>query len=155
MKKQTLRVALMFGLLLAMATATAHAQTSLKITATIPFNFNVGDKVLPAGDYVIRRAPRSDKALVVESADGHASAVIITDAVETDSRQRQTTKLEFRHYGEQFFLHRVWTSANATGRQVPTTRRERILQRETARNTRDAAKQTAQGETVSVMGTLR
>jgi hypothetical protein len=37
------------------AVATANAQLSIPIRAEIPFDFNVGDKKLPAGEYTFSR----------------------------------------------------------------------------------------------------
>lgn len=155
MKKQTLRLALMFSLLFVAATAQAQAQATRKVTVNIPFEFSVGEERLPAGEYVVKSATRySDKALVVRSVEsGRASsALIITSAVAPESKgARHAAKLEFRRYGDQFFLYRVWTDGHA--RQLSTSRRERTLRRELAKNAKEH--DASQDDVVSVQGSLR
>lgn len=155
MKKETLRIALMFVMLVAASALTAQAQTSRSIVAQIPFDFTVGNQTLPAGQYILRSASRTCEAcLLVTSADGKESAVVMTDTAAQGKRQRASVKLNFRRYGDQFFLAQVWTGD--AGRQLAVSRRERRLQRE-LRPTVDVNGQqrASQAETVSVKASLK
>ena len=45
------------SLVAVLAAAAAFAQSPTRLHATIPFDFLVGDKVMPAGDYKVDRGP--------------------------------------------------------------------------------------------------
>ena len=87
-------------------TATAHAQTvrSQPMLATIPFDFHVGSKTLPAGKYTITVInPASDrKVLQIRSSDGRSVAITQTTGVIGTASEK--TKLVFHRYGDQYFF---------------------------------------------------
>lgn len=133
MKKQNLRIFLMFGLFAILAASSASAQTSTQQTANIPFSFNVAGKTFPAGSYTVTRLnPQSDKAaLAIRSADGQLSKIVITTPVH-GAHAEETSKLIFNRYADQYFLSQVWTPADSTGLAVPQSRAERALARSRA-----------------------
>ena len=130
MKKQNLRNILMFSLFAILAVANLHAQSSREQTANIPFSFTVADKTFPAGEYRVERLnPSSDKAAIaIKSADGHMSKIVLTMPVQSNVT-RETARLVFNHYGDQYFLAQVWTPADNTGLAVPESKTERTLAR--------------------------
>lgn len=134
MKRQVVRALTTFGLLTVMAmflaVGSAQAQSLANtIHANIPFDFTVGGKKLPAGDYKVGRAlPGSaDVVLAIASSDGHT--VTITNAVQT-LNPAQATTLIFHRYGDQYFLSQVWVAGSNTGRAIPKSREERELERQ-------------------------
>ena len=130
MKKQNLRIFLMFGLLAILAPLSAHAQSGNVQTADIPFSFTVGDKSFPAGRYIVTRVnPASSQAvLAIKSADGRMSKLVLTNDIQA-ARTSAKAKLVFNHYGERYYLSQVWTPADRTGLQLPKSRSERALAR--------------------------
>jgi hypothetical protein len=138
-KKQTLRIFLMFSVLSILATISVHAQSSNQQTANIPFSFNVDGKTFPAGLYSVTRLnPQSDKAaLAIKSADGSMSQVVLTMPVQAGKPQ-ESAKLVFSRYGEQYFLSQVWMPANNTGLELLKSRAEKTL----ARNAQAAPERT-------------
>lgn len=130
MTKQNLRNILMFSLFAILAVASVHAQTRMEMRANIPFSFNVGDKTFPAGEYnVTRLNPSSDKAVIaIKSEDGRLSKIVLTMPV-LSNVTRETAKLVFNHYGDQYFLAQVWTPADNTGLAVSESKTERSLAR--------------------------
>lgn len=136
MKKQSLRIFLMFGLFAILAPLSAHAQSGRAQTANIPFSFTVADKTFPAGDYSVTRLnPQSDKAaLSIKSADGRMSTVVLTNPVQA-SKVRETAKLIFSRYGDQYFLSQVWTAADNMGLELPRSRSERLIVRNRVEHT--------------------
>lgn len=125
MKKQLLGTFAMLSLLLALTVVSVQAQSRDSITAQIPFNFQVGDKTLPSGEYSIRQLAQG--ALLVESADGSRSAVVPSAGrVENNPNAKPSTeKLVFRQYGEQYFLAQVWLTRGASGRALNRSNAER------------------------------
>jgi hypothetical protein len=139
MKKQSLKIFLMFSVLFILAAMSVHAQSGNQQTANIPFSFNVDGKTFPAGLYSVTRLnPQSDKAaLAIKSADGSMSQVVLTMPVQAGKPQ-ESAKLVFSRYGEQYFLSQVWTPANNTGLELPKSRAEKTL----ARNAQAAPERT-------------
>lgn len=85
------------------------------ICATIPFEFIVGDKVLPAGDYILR--VNDESGLVEICEDGVYCESVVTSPVEA-AYAPNTPELAFRKYGNQYFLSQIWLPGH-TGRHLP------------------------------------
>jgi len=132
MKKTYTMIALII-LIGSMAVA-AEAQTSgrRQLLANIPFQFGVGDKILPAGEYtVIQVNPVSDyTVLQLRSRDGSATAMVRMFSV--IGRAEETAKLIFHRYGYKYFFAEAWTNGETYGFQAPKSRAERAAQKELA-----------------------
>src|SRR4051794_8770681 len=79
---------------------------SNKQTASVPFEFHLGDRVMPAGNYTIRRLT-TESLEISNDADGGAKGVALTFPTERNANQTEA-KLVFRHIGDQYFLVQVW-----------------------------------------------
>ena len=93
--------------------ATLAASTGLfaqqpAVKANIPFNFTVGEKSMPAGEYTITSPSRH--IVLIQSADRqHFGMVIGSDS---SHEMASGPALVFDKYGEYYFLHRVLSPAN-------------------------------------------
>jgi hypothetical protein len=119
----------------------------------IPFDFNVGDKQLPAGEYVIRRTQQhsDDSALTISSVDGSAVIVRLTSAVQTlDPKHRGM--LVFHRYEDQHFLFQVWAAGSSTGRVFTRSRSERDAARRVLSMAPTLSGKALRTETVTVFG---
>jgi hypothetical protein len=125
MRKQLFATLATLSILCALTIVSVQAQSRNRITAHVPFAFQIGDKTLPAGDYSVKRL--SQNALLVESADGEQSAVAQSPrSVESNVNAKPgTEKLVFRQYGDQYFLAQVWMTRSNTGRAINMTDAER------------------------------
>jgi hypothetical protein len=131
MKKQSLRIFLMFGVLAILASVpNVQAQTGNTQTARIPFAFSAGSENFPAGLYSVTRVnPQSDKAaLMITSEDGRLSKIVLTMPVQAASAETKA-RLIFSRYEDRYFLSEVWTPANSNGLELPKSRSERTLAR--------------------------
>jgi hypothetical protein len=127
MKKHLLAVAfLVLGL--AVLAPKVQAQSSLNLTSTVPFDFTIGSRVMPAGDYEVR-ADRVPGALIFQRTDGAATHAVIAIPVET-RKPPATGKLVFTCYDGRCFLSQLWSPLSATGRQFLKSK----LEMEVARN---------------------
>lgn len=136
MKKQNFMTFTKLGcavlMTLAAAVASASAQSFTAIRANIPFDFTVGGKTLPAGNYTVQRGNSSSaETLLIRSVDGKAGAFGLTNAVQARTPSVQT-KLIFHRYGNTYFLSEVWTDGDGIGRRLPESRSERELERQAA-----------------------
>ena len=125
MRKQLFTTLATLSLLFALTIVSVQAQSRNRITAHVPFDFQVGEKTLPAGDYSVKRL--SQNTLLVESADGEQSAIAQAPRnVEGNVNAKPSReKLVFRKYGDQYFLAQVWMTRSNTGRAINMSGAER------------------------------
>ncbi len=147
MQIQTLKRLIMLTVLGVLTTVSAHAQSGKQFTVTIPFNFYVAGKMLPAGQYQVGRSTEDSEGLVLRGTDGRTGVFVLTRGIQTAEVQQQS-KLVFRRYGDQYFLGEVWISARSNGRGLPLSRKERMVAQE-------IVKQGAEPQKVSVVGNKR
>jgi hypothetical protein len=133
MKKQAYTMIAMAVLVGSMA-AGARAQTSshTELRANIPFQFNVGDKTLPAGEYTVRQINlHSDRAVLqIRRKDGSAGVMIQMDSV--NGRAPESAKLIFHRYSNEYFFAEAWVDGDANGLRAPKSRAECADEAETA-----------------------
>ncbi len=117
------------------AAASANAQLSNPIRAKIPFDFNVGEKKLPAGDYTFSRLSgfSDNKAMLVSSADARAHVFQSTFEARILKAKDDST-LVFHKYGDQYFLKQVFSGGEEEGNQLPESRSERTIRRQLAQS---------------------
>lgn len=113
-----------FGAVL-LAALTLHAQSPQSVVAKIPFTFQAGSVMLPAGEYEVdtRLGPG---ILRLASHDRKAAAILLTNnkySVTPDFQAR----LVFTRYDNDYFLAQVWTG-NGTGREIPKSKREKEIE---------------------------
>jgi hypothetical protein len=92
------------------------------VRATVPFEFTVGGKLLPADTYTITS---SSGVLLFRSADGRFTAMTTSSH---DDRTVIGGKLVFNKYGGQYFLHEVLCPAANMQASIPTSKLEKRVQ---------------------------
>jgi hypothetical protein len=140
MKEKIFRAALICSLLTVVTAATAYAQMpGTAVRATIPFEFSVRGKVLPAGDYENRRITDEPGGLLISSLnDKHERIVVDTGSVEA-RRITKNAEIIFQRYGDSYFLSEVFAGGSQTGRELIPSRQERMLKRQMASNKTEPA----------------
>jgi hypothetical protein len=139
MKK--LALSLIGALSMLLLGGSALAQT-VHIRLSVPFDFNAGNKILPAGEYELRSAGQPDNPGMLEICrmDGTVEMYIHASDLESPSAARET-KVVFRHYGNIYFLSELWTAGTRAGWEFPKTRAEiNEAKNDSARNVTLAAK---------------
>ncbi len=127
MKKQIMIALLGITILAAMA-VTASAQAGRRLTVHVPFDFVVGGRQLPAGDYSVRRITKeSETALMIQSADGRSAATVMTNA---SGEEPSRAELTFRQHGDEYFLASVSMPGTVSVREVPRSKAEQRRTRE-------------------------
>jgi hypothetical protein len=130
MKKQILAVAAALAFT-TLAPAQSHAQQITQ--AEIPFAFQVGNTMLPAGEYHVQRALSNTKTVeLIRRTDSSASLFVNTNGVETSDKDVQP-KLIFHCYTHECFLSEIWTGSGQ-GRKLVESSREKDLSRAKAEN---------------------
>lgn len=127
------------ALMIAVPTRAQMPGTSMR--ANIPFDFMVRGKMLPAGNYEIRRISDEPNGLLIRNInDKHDHAMFETEPVEGQAPNH--SEVVFHRYGDTYFLSEVLTAGEQTGRELPPPREERQLRREMASNSNNAEPQT-------------
>jgi len=115
------------------AVASANAQLSTPIRARIPFDFSVGDKKLPAGEYTFGRLSgfSDSKMMLVSSVDASTHLFQSTFGAQVLTPKNEST-LVFHKYGDQYFLEQILTQGEQVGAELPESRGERTVRRQLA-----------------------
>jgi len=134
MKKQAYTMIALLVLVGSMAVAAqAQGGSRTQLVATIPFEFSIGDKTMPAGEYTVRQVnPSSDRAVLqLRNQDGKASAMVQMNALIDKAKAQETASLIFNHYGNKYFFAQAWIPGN-DGLEASKTRAERATRNEMA-----------------------
>lgn len=138
------------------AVTSANAQLSNPVRVKIPFDFNIGDKKLPTGEYIFSRvsAISGDGLMSISSVDKSAHLFQSTYAAEVLIPKNKST-LVFHKYGDQYFLEQIWSGGEQEGTQLPESHGERIAKRQLAQTQqRNMSGKTIRVETVDVVASL-
>ncbi len=122
---------LMIVVALAFVTSAAYGQSSQQSVAKIPFEFVVGDKSLPAGEYGVRSADGTGQIIRIRSTEDNQSALRLTSVITCASAPTRG-KLVFHRYANHYFLTEVWSAGETRGRQLTKSKQERAIEREMA-----------------------
>ena len=134
MSKQIIKGMTMLLLIMAVAFVTAVASAngqSRHEVAKIPFEFVVGDKSLPAGQYDVTEMTSNNSVLRITNSEQHQTALRQTNTI-TRAERASKGKLVFRRYADQYFLAEVWSAGDTSGRQLLKSKQERAFERELA-----------------------
>lgn len=115
------------------AAVSANAQITTPVRAKIPFEFSVGEKKLPAGEYILSHLSGlgDNKTLMVSSVDSGTRIFQSILATQVTTPKNQSS-LVFHKYGDQYFLEAIWSGGEQAGAQLPESRSERTLRRQSA-----------------------
>ncbi|HSU31726.1 MAG TPA: hypothetical protein VLJ11_10870 [Bryobacteraceae bacterium] len=112
----------------------AHAQVTSPIRGNIPFDFQVGDTVLPAGTYVVSRLSITNPqgVLTLRGVDQKKGRTIMFSTGVMQGNSGQNTKLVFHRYGSTYFLSQVLGGFGQNGNVLYPSKAERVTARQMA-----------------------
>jgi hypothetical protein len=145
MRKQALKLFFVVYLSVLLAVVSFAANSELKLRATIPFDFTVGEKTLPAGTYTVEEL-NSNGVLLIRSED-FTRGTFINSGATLHRNDPENAKLTFRKYGDLYFLAEVW--GYYAGQEFSRSRKERQVIREMRRQ--HLAKEAAEPELVYII----
>jgi hypothetical protein len=130
MKKQMLAAA--FALVFT-SLAPTPSQAQQVMRAKIPFTFQAGSTMLPAGEYRVQQAfIATETVQQLRDADSSSAVFVGTYSVDPGSKHVEP-RLIFNCYTNVCFLSEIWTG-NGQGRKLVQSRREKELTRMKAEN---------------------
>ena len=87
-------------------TTNAFGQAGKTLKANINFDFQIRDRIYPAGEYRIESARGHDNILKIRSvSDAKKTEFILAN--HSNAGERRTPRLVFRKYGEDYFLTKI------------------------------------------------
>ncbi|HEX8502546.1 MAG TPA: hypothetical protein VF659_18330 [Pyrinomonadaceae bacterium] len=126
MRKRICLSTLALSLLISLATVSpAYAKSVDGARAHVPFDFYVGERLAPAGEYGVRSLTGDDTTLRI--CNGRQGNTVLTNSA--SERGVGRSRLVFHKYGDQYFLAAVWGADNM-GRRLRESKRERGLRKE-------------------------
>lgn len=84
------------------------AQSGPTLIANIPFNFELGDKVMPAGEYQLKLTTSWYPAILLTSTDMQQSMYVLSGIPGTSRNSTGRTFLSFNRYEDRNFLANVY-----------------------------------------------
>jgi hypothetical protein len=109
----------------------ANAQSEALATANIPFSFQVGKTLLPAGNYTFTRHLPS----VIKLQDSHgARNIFAMVCLDTKARPVQDGSIVFARYGNHYFLRQLDAPGSRSSFQCLQTRQETSIAHQAGSN---------------------
>ena len=106
---------MILAMFLLLAVGIGYAQNGIKVS--VPFDFMVGKRTFPAGEYTVAPMPMSLNIMLLRNRAGEVLTLIQTNPAE--SRERvSSAKLVFHQYGGEYFLTQIWEAGNDAGQQL-------------------------------------
>lgn len=125
MTSKTLSLCASLMTVITVASAAAQVQSRRKVTleASVPYEFVLGNRTLPAGIYVFEMATGSPKStdgagvLIVHNYERRLYVAVVT-GVENDANVHPLPELVFVRNGDRFYLSKVWQQGEIAGLSV-------------------------------------
>ena len=112
-------------LMLVSGLMSAQSLTQQSVVSQVPFNFMVGDKMIPAGECSIKAADTNGRVLAVRNYDAKISAMVSSHP--GSSSAGNSTVLVFKSYGDRYFLSSIRIEGSDRTYTLPATRAEAEL----------------------------
>lgn len=115
-----------FVLLLAVS---AVAAPSDRLMAEIPFDFNIGEKSMPAGHYIVSSNLTGDGSVqLISSENSRHHVVVMTHPGDRRMYTGDESKLVFNRYGNTYYLSQIWYGSGASlSRELRVSKSEREM----------------------------
>ncbi len=129
MKSAKLMVALMITVVPMLASA--QLKNSDKIVAKVPFQFIVGNKPVPAGEWTVRAAADDDRTVMIRNGDAKLNLFSTTSRTEA-SQAATAPALVFHKYGDRYFLSGMKMEGTRVMYRLPESKAEMELRAQNA-----------------------
>jgi hypothetical protein len=134
--KKTSFVVLALTVLVALAVTAVYAQT-FTIRANVPFDFMVGSKVMPAGEYTFDTTMGHGVGRIWSESLHRSVAVLFQPTMLPAGSDRSTAVLVFHRYDKTYFLSEVRDGYVFADCLIPTTDKELALEKTASLHTPD------------------
>jgi hypothetical protein len=122
MKKPIISLIIAIGLGIGLVTTSMATAFTVRIRAEIPFDFMVGSKRMPKGEYLIESVNDSGTLTIRDVKKGRAVTFMTVRHKPTD---KPKSKLIFNRYNDQHFLSRIWDGSSETVLKLDKSKAEK------------------------------
>jgi hypothetical protein len=124
----------------------AFAQSGSPVSVSVPFDFYVGNKRMPAGNYQISSVNRA--SFLIRDTTGENIKMLVHAPLVVEAGAGKVTResLVFNRYGNQYFLREVYAQTSALGKMLYESKAEKNVRR----NVQDQSASTRTPERISV-----
>jgi hypothetical protein len=142
MKSQIIKTITIAVVILVGSFVSANAQVHSRVLVTLPFDFHIKDRTLPAGVYVLEslNPQSSGSTIAFRRMDGKFNRSVVMNPVGSAQQKPGSASLIFNRYGSEYYLSEIRNPAEELSMTAPVTKTEREL----------AARQKAASETVAM-----
>jgi hypothetical protein len=130
MNSSILRTLVTLSLAATLGSVSLMAQEHIK--ANVPFNFTIGTKAYPAGEYDIR--PASPWVLTIQQYGGPSAFLMPANRANVAEKSGQPV-LRFHQYGDQYFLYQISDGKQRSELQKSPLEKELLAKRESFQST--------------------
>ena len=123
--KYTVRI-LTLALMMTPLFVSAQLTSSQRLAANVPFQFRVGNTLIPAGKCVVQRAGLDPRTLVILNSIARAS-LFSTSTMGSVKQASSANAMVFHKYGERYFLAGIKVEGSNIVYQLPEGRAEAEL----------------------------
>jgi len=106
--------------------AAAQLTSNERFTAKVPFEFVLGNKVVPAGDWTVQSANMSSSVLQIRNTEAGLNMFAMPSAAASKKVSKDYT-LVFHKYGNNYFLAEVTIAGMRNGYRLRETKAEAEL----------------------------
>jgi hypothetical protein len=146
MKKYLCLIAIAALLLAGSLVLNTQASMRMSVSANIPFDFYVANSKLSAGEYSISETNSGTSVLLIQKKEGVDAAYVLAVGA-TPKSSRDSSKLVFNKYNEDYFLSKIWEPGGETGHDISPSKKEQELGKTISEN---AKKHSPHFQTVAV-----
>ncbi|HRH43626.1 MAG TPA: hypothetical protein PKY82_18495 [Pyrinomonadaceae bacterium] len=114
-------LSLFFAIIVIFSSNAVFAQSN-NSSVEIPFEFHIGNEIVSAGKYELRRISPNTFLLINDSVKILAQTPLMLD----DKKSAAAEKLVFNRYGNEYFLRQIFTGSNSVGRGLYESKAEKI-----------------------------
>jgi len=116
-----LSCALAIGVLASAPAAAAQSSTTT-VKVDVPFAFRTASQMMPAGIYRIDLL--SDHTILLRGAGSHAATFVMVHSA-IASKTPSKGAVVFDRYGNNYYLHQIWTPGDDSGRECSKSKAEK------------------------------
>src|SRR6476659_613221 len=113
MKRQAFMILTTLSLFVMLTATSVYAQFNSGLVAKIPFEFVIGDKAFPAGEYTVTYL---DTHLIRIGSSQNRESLFVTTVPVVARKMRN--ELVFNGYGDRYFLSTLWITGQDFGRAI-------------------------------------
>jgi hypothetical protein len=110
--------------------AVAQLPSNQKLITNVPFEFTIGNKVVPAGQWTTQQASRNDVKLLLLRNVNAKIAVTSSSLPGESKRAPANSSLTFHRYGRSYFLVAINVEGDRANYKIPESKAEAELRAE-------------------------